>query len=289
MSARWQTGRTPTSKSSTSSERAREHKRISSTRRDSRERTFETGSSSWRREGGSRTCTVSRRCGNSEPIPTKTTANRNKRRTVLCAVLCLSLLGGSIPTVDGAPGVSQARPAVELGNQTLTNRTVTVDSVTLPDGGYVVIHGGRYVFDGRPDPLGVSSYLNPGTHRNVTVHLSPERFSPGATGRIAAVLYHDNGDEQFTRFDEGGAVDRPYTVGGEPVEETATVERGPESTESRAPSAIVTTTEGSSPSPPETGTRPSPGPLQLVGLFLGGAFAVAAVLVLVTGRRGGTR
>ncbi|MFD1514500.1 DUF7282 domain-containing protein [Halomarina rubra] len=189
----------------------------------------------------------------------------------------------------GAPSVSQARADVELDDQTLTNRTVTVDSVTLPDGGYIVVHGGRYVFDGRPDPLGVSGYLDAGTHRNVTVQLSPGRFSPGATGRIAAVLYHDGGDEQFTRFDEGGAVDRPYTVGDEPVEETATIERVPESTEPRTPSATATTTEWSSPAPPETENWTSLRPLQLVGLFLGGAFAVAAVLVLVTGRRGGTR
>ncbi|MWG36615.1 hypothetical protein GQS65_19340 [Halomarina oriensis] len=163
-----------------------------------------------------------------------------------------------------------------------------MDRVTLPEGGYVVIHSGRYVFDGRPDPLGVSTYLDAGTHRNVTVHLSPGRFSPGATGRIAAVLYHDDGDEQFTRFDEGEDVDRPYTVGGEPVEETATVERALPSTVTTTPNVTATTSVNSSPTPIETRHRPSLGLSQLVGLFLGGAFAVAAVLVLVTGRRGGT-
>jgi len=164
-----------------------------------------------------------------------------------------------------------------------------VDSVTLPEGGYVVVHGGRYVFDGRPDPLGVSRYLDPGTHQNVTVQLPAERFPPGATGRIAAVLYHDDGDEQFTRFDEGGDVDRLYTVGGERVGDTATVGRALTSTVTTTPSVTATTSVNSQPSPGETGHRPSLGPSQLVGLFLGGVFAVAAVLVLVTGRRGGPR
>jgi hypothetical protein len=168
---------------------------------------------------------------------------------------------------------------------------VTVDCVTVPEGGYVVVHGGRYVFDGRPDPLGVSTYLGPGTHRDVSVQLPPDRILPGVTGRVAAVLYHDDGDGRFTRFDEGGGVDRPYRVDGEVVAETVTVERTSRPTTTDSPSATATTTATarSAVSPTEAQGQPSLDPLHLIGLLCGGLFTVAAVVVLVTGRRGGSR
>jgi hypothetical protein len=198
----------------------------------------------------------------------------------------------STPTVVGSPANATDGANVELGNQTLTNRTVTVDRVTLPEGGYVVVHSGRYVFDGRPQPLGVSPYLESGTHRNVSVRLSAEAIPGGAMGHVAAVLYRDDGDKQFTRFQQAGDTDPPYTIDSRPVDDTATI------TVRTTTASTATTTTSATGTPPSETLQPSTthatdrhalDPVQVAGLLLGGLFAVAAVLVLVTGRRGGRR
>jgi hypothetical protein len=198
----------------------------------------------------------------------------------------------STPTVAGTPANATDGSSVELGNQTVTNRTVTVGRVTLPEGGYVIVHGGRYVFDGRPQPLGASSYLEPGTHRNVSVRLSAEAIPGGAMGHVAAILYRDDGDEQFTRFQQEGDTDPPYTIDGRPVDDTATITVRTTTASTTTTTATVTGTPSSETPQPSTThatDRHALDPVQVAGILLGGLFAVAAVLVLVTGRRGRRR
>lgn len=61
---------------------------------------------------------------------------------------------------------------VTVENQTTNGTVVTVHSITVPEGGYAVIHDARRMDAGLArNIIGVSAYLDPGTHRNVTVTL----------------------------------------------------------------------------------------------------------------------
>ena len=288
MSVKWQTGRTQTNNSSSSSERGLEHKRTSSMRRDSRGLTFAIASSLWKPMAGSRTSTSSLRCGNSTTIRTRRTTARLGTRlpTLLGGLLLLSLV--AVPTVS-ALGVPDG-PSVTLGNQTVasTNGTVTVD-VTLPDGGYVVVHSGRYVFDDRPDPVGRTDYLAPGEH-TVMVALDDRALSSGSSGHFAAVAHRDGGgDETFTRYSRNLSADPPYMAGGDVVDDTGTLSSPGTTTPAPATTQTATT---ETPTPTVT-TTPQTGGTVLGGLSLletgavalGGILVVAALAVLITGGR----
>ncbi|WP_136690015.1 type II secretion system F family protein [Halorhabdus amylolytica] len=96
--------------------------------------------------------------------------------------------------------------SLSFGDQGVLERTVTVDSVSTSEGGFVVIHEGSA--DG--PVVGHSAYLPPGQYDEVRIELDR-----AITDRITlvAVPYLDpNGDEQLTVDD--GDRDRPYTSGG---------------------------------------------------------------------------
>jgi flagellar protein FlaJ len=96
---------------------------------------------------------------------------------------------------------------------------VTIDSASLSEGGYVVVHDS----DRNGAVVGQSEYLAPGTHRNVRIRVDGE-LRDGAP--LVAVAYRDtNGDETLTLAEPGtdGAypapgrdevVTVPVTVGG---------------------------------------------------------------------------
>ncbi len=158
----------------------------------------------------------------------------------------------------------------------LVNGTVTID-VTLPDGGYVVIHGGRYVFDEIPDPIGRTAYLEPGTH-TVSVPLESGTFPPNSTGRLAAVVHRDSGeDRDFTRYEGNTSSDPPYKSTGEPIDDAATITAPSTSTSTATPNATAT-------SPADSGSE-SLGTVEFIGIALGALLVLAAIGVLVTGRR----
>lgn len=79
---------------------------------------------------------------------------------VLVAVVGLTVLPGAVA------GAAQETASITFEDQQGTDQ-VTVQSVTLPDGGYVVVKnqsGGV---------VGHSEYLEPGTYENVTIEVSP--------------------------------------------------------------------------------------------------------------------
>jgi flagellar protein FlaJ len=85
-------------------------------------------------------------------------------------------------------------------------QTVEIDSVSLSDGGYVVVY--ERGLDG--DAIGQSEYLPAGTHRNVAIELS----RPTNEGRSVVVVPHlDTDDDQELEYD-GFDVDRPYPAPG---------------------------------------------------------------------------
>jgi hypothetical protein len=174
--------------------------------------------------------------------------------------------------------------SVTFGNQTATNGTVSVD-VVLPEGGYVVVHSGRYVFDERPAPVAATSYLPAGEH-TVAVELDASALPTNATGRLAAVAHRDTGgDERLTRYEGNLSADPPYSADGEPVDDVATVTDPAPPAVSATTSAATPRRSASAPTTTTTGASGGPGLLDVVGVGLGVLLALAAAAVLLGGRR----
>ena len=97
------------------------------------------------------------------------------------ATTSLSIGGGSVDTASTAQVQQQdaENASVTFEDQSVENGTVTVANVTVPEGGYVAIHNDS-LQDGQAvgSVVGVSEYLEPGTHENVTVTLYED--VPGA-------------------------------------------------------------------------------------------------------------
>jgi PGF-CTERM protein len=120
-------------------------------------------------------------------------------------------------TYDGGAVVDTAHASVR-SQVTFTGAedvedTVTVDSVTLHNGGFVTLHDST-VLDGQvfESVRGTSEYLAPGTHEDVEVQVDEV---PGGADTFVAMPHQDTNDNQAYDFvsEEGGA-DGPYTVGG---------------------------------------------------------------------------
>ncbi|MFP8951636.1 CARDB domain-containing protein [Natrialbaceae archaeon A-arb3/5] len=105
---------------------------------------------------------------------------------------------------------------ITFADQEGDGESVVVDDVELSEGGFVAIYDGVAV-DADPDSvIGVSDYLEPGEHENLTVELD----EPLAESQpLVAVVHHDTtGDETFQYVDSDGADDEPYVAdGGGPV------------------------------------------------------------------------
>ncbi|WP_276301630.1 DUF7282 domain-containing protein [Halorussus lipolyticus] len=88
--------------------------------------------------------------------------------------------------------------------------TVTVQSVTLPEGGFVVVHDSDVIEGEAVDSiLGRSSYLAPGLSENVTIELDQ---SLDQSQRLVAITYRDSNDNQTFDFVESNRTeDGPYT------------------------------------------------------------------------------
>jgi hypothetical protein len=121
-------------------------------------------------------------------------------------------------------GTEQLVPktAVTVENQQSDGTSVTVDSVSLSEGGFVAIHEGS----AGGTVVGVSSYLSSGDHEDVVVALDQPLT---ANGTVVAMPHRDtDGDQSFTFVESGGSADGPYTDGGAPVTDAAAVTIPPE-------------------------------------------------------------
>lgn len=105
--------------------------------------------------------------------------------------------------------------AVTFDDQTATNGSVAVTSVSLADGGFVVIHNES------GDVIGHSAFLEVGTHEDVSVPLDKPL---GGEQTLTAMAHRDtNGNQTFDFVTSAGSVDTPYTVDNETVADTANV------------------------------------------------------------------
>ncbi|RQH01493.1 DUF7282 domain-containing protein [Natrarchaeobius oligotrophus] len=152
-------------------------------------------------------------------MSTRSTFGTIKRIVAILLAIAIVLVAGII--VGQAPaifGVEQDPEAsIEFEDQRGDGTNVTIDEVSLSDGGFVVIT------DGGTDPIAVSDYLGSGSHENVTVSVD-EDDEPELVGRLIATVHHDTtGDETYAYEETDGEEDRPYLENGFPVSDTATV------------------------------------------------------------------
>jgi hypothetical protein len=87
---------------------------------------------------------------------------------------------------------------------------VTAQSVTLPEGGFVVVHN-TGVIEGEvvESIVGVSDHLSAGRHENVTVELDRPL---NQSQRLVAVTYRDSNDNrEFDFVSSNRTADGPYT------------------------------------------------------------------------------
>ncbi|MFU8867972.1 CARDB domain-containing protein [Natronococcus sp.] len=132
----------------------------------------------------------------------------------ITVVLAAGIVVGQAPVIFGVDDDPAA--SITFEDQESDGVSVTVDEVTLSDGGFVVIT------DGDDEPLAVSSYLEDGTHENVTVE--SEENGTDLTGQLTATVHQDTtDDETFEYYETDGEEDRPYLEDGYPVSDTASV------------------------------------------------------------------
>ncbi|WP_247730979.1 DUF7282 domain-containing protein [Halovivax limisalsi] len=144
-----------------------------------------------------------------------------KRSIALLAVVGIvvgaGFVVGQAPALFGAEVTEDPYASISFPDQDGNGSVVTVESVTLSEGGYVVIT------DERDTVVGVSDRLSAGEHANVTVSQADD-VDRELVGRLTATVYRDRTDEAgFDRDPDEGQGDRPYIVDGYPVSETATV------------------------------------------------------------------
>lgn len=107
---------------------------------------------------------------------------------------------------------------VTFNNQTSDGETVTIRTITVPEGGYAVVHDIHFLDTKNPSAIGVSEYLAAGTHHNVTVTLFnvPGRnFSDSArlteTQRLFVLPHREtNNNRTLDLVTTGMQQDRPY-------------------------------------------------------------------------------
>ncbi|WP_293033423.1 CARDB domain-containing protein [Natronococcus sp.] len=132
----------------------------------------------------------------------------------IAVVLAAGIVVGQAPVIFGVDDDPAA--SITFEDQESDGVSVVVDEVTLSDGGFVVIT------DGNEEPLAVSSYLEDGTHENVTVE--SEENETDLVGQLTATVHQDTtGDETFTHYETDGEEDQPYLEDGYPVSDTASV------------------------------------------------------------------
>lgn len=135
----------------------------------------------------------------------------------LSIVVGAGIVVGQAPELFGAEVAEEPEASITFEQQEADGQSVEISSVSLSEGGFVV------VTDERNAIVGVSDYLGSGSHENVTVEAA-EDTDRELYGRLTATVYQDETDDETFRpdpDDEPG--DRPYIVDGYPVSDTATV------------------------------------------------------------------
>ncbi|ACV48064.1 MULTISPECIES: DUF7282 domain-containing protein [Halomicrobium] len=106
--------------------------------------------------------------------------------------------------------------SVSISNQTTDGSTVTVDSVTTENGGFVAIH----LNNASGEVIGNSEYLDSGTQQDVEISLD-SALDENAT--VVAMPHQDTNDNEEYDFGDGDGADGPYTENGSAVTDSASI------------------------------------------------------------------
>lgn len=146
----------------------------------------------------------------------------SNRLLALALLALLVVSAGCIGSLEQSTEATTTNPtaAVNFTTQTTNGQTVTVQSVFLPEGGYVAIYKANKQHN-IPDAtvIGVSEYLKPGTYKNVQVKLYKlpgvpfKRNQLHENQTLTAVPHRETtGNHRFGFFNRGGTVDEPYAT-----------------------------------------------------------------------------
>lgn len=126
------------------------------------------------------------------------------------------------PSMTGKILPVEGDAIVRMSDQTTDGESVTVDLARLNEGGFIVVHDTSLSQEGAvASTVGVSEYLEPGRHDNIEVDLD----EPLTSDQTLIPMAHEdtNDNETYDLEESGGEEDGPYTEGGEPVIDTASV------------------------------------------------------------------
>ena len=209
------------------------------------------------------------------------TGTGTERRFVSDAAL-ITIPGSNTPTPTAS---------VRFENQSTNGSTVTVRSVTLPSGGFVVVHNRSYLRDGDPTQtaIGLSGYLPAGTHQNVSVALVNGSVQQSQT--LVAVPSQDTDNNQtydYVRSD--GFRDVPYTANNGAVTDRAAVTVVSNATSTASPPSSTPATATDTPRPATASTdtpRPMTGDAEGSGgsatQWLAANWIIVLVVIIVVG------
>jgi hypothetical protein len=148
---------------------------------------------------------------------------------------------GAEQTTEETDGPTDGEASVTFDEQESEGETVVVDSVTMPEGGFIAIHDSSVAEAPLSSVLGNSVYLEPGTHEDVPITLA----RPIAESQTLVAMPHfDTNDNRVYDFVlSTGELDGPYTVDNEVLVDQANVTVPQETTTTTEEEAEETTTE----------------------------------------------
>jgi PGF-CTERM protein len=115
---------------------------------------------------------------------------------VLALAVCTGAALGSAATTTTTDEQANETATVSFDDQQFDGESVTVESATLPDGGFAV------VYDSGVERVGHSEYLEPGDHENLTVSLNA---SVEGSQVLMVTLYRNNGTEAYNASEDSQA------------------------------------------------------------------------------------
>ncbi|KMT45783.1 cell surface protein [Halostagnicola sp. A56] len=131
----------------------------------------------------------------------------------LAVVLAAGVVIGQAPALFG---VDDSDASIEFDDQEGDGTNVTVEAVSLSEGGFVVVS------DSTGTTLGVSDYLESGEHRNVTVNRTADDGE--LLGQLTATAHRDSTNNETYAYNQtNGEEDQPYIEEGYPVSDIASV------------------------------------------------------------------
>ena len=176
------------------------------------------------------------------------------------------LSGGSEDSaveVDGNPvrDVGQAtisNPEPEYASavfqdQTLENNILVVSQAYLPNGGFVTVHNRTYQQTGDPlaSNVGLSEYLSPGNHSNITVRVLPNSLSQSQTVTLRLAM-DTNNNQQYDYVTSDGFNDTGYSAANKSQVVTETAQVQVRSTQPVSSESPTSTTAGAFSQQPAT-------------------------------------